>query len=339
MPKRGSEWGAFLRTLAILKRLLQSPASADELVAYVQATLGEVYPGETNARKYAFKHDRENLRERLQVKFRFDSFTREYHIVDPGPFGSLELKDESLRGLGILSRDFGNGLGERVYIRALMDDLRGRLPSETQRLLEHQPETLIMGLRQFVDHGHLPPKVWETVKKAVEKRRKLSFDYLSPRYADGKPVYFEIVPAQLKYQDGHWYLRGWVLERRPQEFTALEPEYIRFRVLYIQDSAALKLWPTVYPERFRTPPRYEVHYELSPEIGRGEISHHFSETQITHHENGSAEVRGFTDDLWEAGRLLLGYGEGCIVLGGDELRREMLRRVEKMAKNYGFFSD
>jgi predicted DNA-binding transcriptional regulator YafY len=337
MPKRGSDWVSFLRALTILQRLIRSPASSEELIAAVRDIVGdEAYPAEKPALQAAFKHDREHLRDRLRAEFIFDPVERKYILTDPGPFGRLDLTENSLKGLGILARDFGNGLGERVHLGALLDELLQRLPPETRRLLDRQPEALIMGVNQFVDKGHIPTRVWETVRRAVETRRKFSFNYLSPRYQDSQPVYFEVSPLHLKYQEGHWYLRAWVLERRPQEFSIPEPEYIRFRVTYIQNDDALKLWPTVFPERFRTPPRYVVHYELVPEIGRGEISHHFDEVQITRDEDGRAEIQGVTNDIWEAGRLLLGYGEGCLVLGGDELRHEMERRVRGMARNYGY---
>ncbi|OIO85312.1 MAG: hypothetical protein AUK01_06470 [Anaerolineae bacterium CG2_30_57_67] len=340
LPKRGSDWISFLRALAILQRLVRSPANSEELIAAVRAILGdEAYPAEKSALQAAFKHDREHLRDRLRARFVFDPVERKYVLTDSGPFVRLDLTENSLKGLGILAHDFGNGLGERVHIRALLDDLLQRLSPETRKILERQPETLIMGVNQFVDKGHIPPRVWETVSRAVESRRKFSLHYLSPRYKDNQPVYFEVSPLHLKYQEGHWYLRAWVLERRPRQFSTPEPEYIRLRVTYIQDDEALKLWPTVFPARFRTPPRYVVHYELAPEIGRGEISHHFDEIQITRHEDGRAEVQGITHDIWEAGRLLLGYGEGCLVLGGDELRREMERRVRGMARNYGYFAD
>ncbi len=338
-PTRGSDWTTFLRALALLKRLMQGPASGEALISYVAMSLPEAYPPEAPAREAAFKHDREHLRDRLQADFHFDAQDRLYRLDDPGPFGALDLGENSLRGLGILARDFGNGLGERVYLRDLLDELLTRLPAETRRLLEHQPDTLVMGVRQFVDQGNIPPRVWETVRKAVETRRKLSFHYLSPRYKNNQPVYFEVSPLHLKYQEGHWYLRAWMLKREPQEFPGGEPVYLRFRVTYIQKDETLKLWPTVFPERFRTPPRYLVHYELAPEIGHGEISHHFAETQITRRADGSAEVRGFTDDVWDACRLLLAYGEGCRVLGGQEVRAEVLRRVEGIARNYGFWAD
>lgn len=340
---RGSEWNSFLRSLALLQRLLQGPATADELIQFVCVTIQEdVYPESETARRAAFKHDIAHLKNRLKAQITFDKkLTKKYLLVDPGPFGMLSLGTDSLRGLALLARDFRNGLGERASIRALIDEITGRLDPATRRLLEHQPETLSLGVRQFVDKGEIRPRVWETVQKSVEKRRKLCFHHLSPRYDDGQPIYFEVAPVRLRYQDGHWYLRAWSLLRRTDSGEELrgEPAYLRFRLNYILDNESLRLSPTIMPRPFRTPPRIPVHYLLMPEIGRGEISHHFEETEITPHEDGSAEVRGFTEDVWEAGRLLLSYGEGCIVLGGEEVLREVRRRVEGMAKNYGYFVD
>jgi len=339
-PARSSnEWLAPLRTMSLLQRLMQGPASADELISFVCSKIGEsAYPKTKSARDAAFKHDRDRLKKKLGVEFQYDPVKNIYILTNPGPFGILDLSEDSLRGLALLARDFGNGFGERAYIRSLLDELLIRLSPETKRLMDTQPESLILGVKQFVDKGEIPPKVWEAVKRSVEKRRKVSFNYLSPRYENRQSVYFEVAPFHLKYQEGHWYLRGWVLKRKPQEFDFPESEYIRFRVTYIQNDEKLKVLPTVIPQQYRTPPRYLVRYKLSPEIGRGEISHHFLDMEITRNADGSAEVKGYTEDVWEAGRLLLSYGEGCVVLGGEELSREVRRRVEGMAKNY-FFLD
>jgi len=338
---RSSKWDTFLRSLALLQRLQQGPATTDELVTFACATVREdIYPESETAQRAAFKHDVAHLKNRLKAQVAFDKkITKKYFLTNPGPFGMLSLSTDSLRGLALLARDFSNGLGERVYIRALMDEIIGRLDPATRRLLEHQPETLSLAVKQFVDKGEIRPKVWETVQRSIEKRRKLCFRLLSPRYEDQQPIYFEVAPVRLRYQDGHWYLRAWSLLRRTTSGEELrgEPAYIRFRLNYILDDEYLRPSPTVIPAPFRTPPRILVHYLLKPEIGRGEISHHFAETDIKHHEDGSAEVRGFTEDMWEAARLLLSYGEGCVVLGGDDVLREVRRRVQGMAKNYGFF--
>jgi predicted DNA-binding transcriptional regulator YafY len=337
---RGSEWDVFLRALALLHRLLQGPATDEELIAFARETIDEeIYPESITASKAALKHAKSHLRTRLRVKFTGDRINHKYTLIDPGPFGTLSLNQESLRGLALLARDFGNGLGERAYIRALMDEIIGRLDPATQRLLEHQPETLSLAVKQFVDKGEIRPKVWETVQRSIEKQRKLSFRHLSPRYEDQQPIYFEVAPVRVSYQDGHWYLRAWSLLRRTISGEELrgEPAYIRFRLNYMLDDEYLRLSPTVIPKPFRTPPRIPVHYLLIPEIGRGEISYHFAETEIKYHEDGSAEVHGFTEDVWEAARLLLSYGEGCVVLGGDDVLHEVRRRVQGMAKNYGYF--
>ncbi len=338
---RGSEWDVFLRSITLLQRLLQGPATAEELIHFACDTLQkDIYPRTESAQRAAFKHDMAHLRNRLKAQIIFDKkSTKKYSLINPGPFGMLSLSADSLRGLGLLSRDFGNGLGDRAYIRALMDEIIGRLDPATRHLLERQPETLSLGVKQFVDKGEILPKVWETVQRSIEKRRKLCFRHLSPRYEDQQPVYYEVAPVRLRYQDGHWYLRAWSLLRRESTGEELrgDPVYIRFRLNYILDDEFLCLSPKLIPTPFRTPPRFHVHYLLQPEIGRGEISHHFDETDIQHHEDGSAEVRGFTEDVWDAARLLLSYGEGCIVLGGEDILREVRRRVQGMAKNYGYF--
>jgi len=104
---------------------------------------------------------------------------------------------------------------------------------------------------------------------------------------------------------------------------------------YIVDDALLEELPARLPPGQRRPPRYFVHYLLAPPVGRGDISQHFEEMSVTRHPEGAAEVKGYTDNEWDAVRTLLGYGENCTVLGGEEVLRLMRRRVQGMARNYG----
>jgi hypothetical protein len=335
--KRGSEWFAFIRTYAIFQHLLQGPASGEDLVAAVGAFAGaEAYPPKKSALKAAFKHDRERLRAYFEVEFAYDPVQRLYRMTATGKFGYLHLSKEGLRGLGLLSRDFSNGLGERSFIRALLDEIIPRLSPEDRQKLDRWPEALALDVRQSVDQGHIPVRVWHAAQRSLEVHRKLSFQALSPHHPEGLPVYYEVAPIQVRYHEGHWYLRAWTLLRRTAGSEEnREAEYRRFRLNYILDDEYLRVWPDVAPKNFRSSPRFFVHYRLAQEIGRGEVSHHFTDTQVTHLADGSAEVRGATDDVWEAARLLLSYGEGCVVLGGDELYREMRRRVNGMIGAYG----
>ena len=68
---RGSEWTSFLRVLAILKRLMEGPATKEQLIQSVLDTVGaDVYPSALSARQYAFRHDRGNLKKRLALPTR-----------------------------------------------------------------------------------------------------------------------------------------------------------------------------------------------------------------------------------------------------------------------------
>lgn len=334
MAKRGSEWVSFLRVLAILKRLMEGPATNEELIRSVLETVGaDAYPSASSARKHAFKHDRDNLKKRLGVDHVWDPKTQLYILNDAGPYGRVALSPPMLRALSILSRQYDNAVGDLAGVRDLVQQIIGWLPPETRIQIESASEEFTLDFEQDVDRSEIPMRVWETANRALNQRRKLTFNYLSPRRADRKPVFHELAPYQIRFQDGHWYLRGYSLN------TGLQGEFpfLRFRMSYILDDERLRVSPTKVETRHRQPPRFLVHYRLAPEIGRGEISHRFAEMQITRNDDGSAEVRAVTDDVWDAARTLLAYGEACIVLGGSDLLREMRRRVEGMARNYGFF--
>ncbi len=335
--KRRGEWVTFLRTLSILQRLQRGPATAEELITAVTRAVGPcAYPSDGDARRAAFKHDRQRLRERLNARIAYDFSTKRYYLIDPGPFLRLTLSEDGLQGIRLLSHEFNNGVGEKTHIRALIAELIAHLSPEARRRLERQRKNIALDVRQKIDTGRISERVWEAVCRAANQHRKLSFRHVSPSDEDRRPVYYEVAPQKVFYRDGHWYLRAWRLLRRDaQGEEDREEVYIRFRMNYIQDDELLRVLPTVLPSPYRHPPRFPVHYLLKPAVGRGDISHHFDETHIVRHEDGSAEVRAYTDDVWEAARVLLSYGESCVVLGGRELRSEMLRRVSEMARNYG----
>ncbi|GAB4459593.1 MAG: hypothetical protein Kow0070_14760 [Anaerolineales bacterium] len=336
MTARDSEWVPFIRVLVILKRLMEGPATSEQLIQSVLDHVGaDAYSSASSARKHAFKHDRENLRKRLGVDYVFDPKTQLYVLNDAGLFGRFPLSPPTLRALSILSRQYDNAVGDLAGVRDLVQQIIRWLPPDARSKIETSDDGLSLDFEQDVDQSVIPPRVWDAANRAWREHRKLAFNYLSPRRADRKPVYHELAPYQIRFQDGHWYLRGYSLN------TGLfgETPFLRFRLSYILDDEKLHVAPTKVEMRHRQPPRFPVHYWLAPEIGRGEISHRFAEMQITHNADGSAEVRAVTDDVWDAARTLLAYGEACIVLGGSDLRREMERRVKQIAKNYNFYSE
>lgn len=332
MAKRGSEWISFLRALAILKRLREGPATNEQLIQAVLQTVGrDAYPYAPQARQAAFKHDRTHLKNRLKVHYHFSTDLQTYQLDDAGPYGYISLSEEMLRAIALLSRQYDNAFGEMAGMRELVQQIVQWLSPEARREIDGMVDHITLDFEQDVDRSVIPQKVWDKVEKALQHHRKLVFSYLSPRYADRQVVLQEIAPSQLRFQDGHWYLQGYDLRNSP---TDRETAYRRFRMSYILDDERLRVSPTKIEMNHRVPPRFQVHYLLFPEIGRGEISHRFPETKITRNPDGSAEVHAITDNVWEAARKLLAYGDGCVVLGGVALRQEMEKWVRGVAKNY-----
>lgn len=329
--KRNSEWLTFMRALAILQRLMEGPASGQELMEAVLAKVGpDAYPVSSAARQAAFKRDRKKLREMLGVKW--DFVRQKYVLKDAGDWLSLRLPEEALRALMVLSVTFSGQVGEHAGLDTLFKFLLQRLPDDQRRRFEHLDSGITFEIFQQIDPNGIPKRVWEMVHCAVSHHRQLEFRYLSPRYEDGIARRFRVAPLRIVFQWGHWYLFAYVLQREGEE-RFLGAEYSRFRVFYIQDDEVLKVLPTVVSVAHRRPPRYEVHYRLLPPLGRGAISRHFEEMHITPLEDGSVEVRGVTDDLFEAERILLGYGQYCVVLGGPELKQRITTAVQGMMRN------
>lgn len=329
--KRSSEWLPFLRALAILQRLLEGPASGQELIeAVLNNVAPDAYPQAPTARQAAFKRDRQKLRLFLRVEWEFAQ--QKYILKDSGPWLKLRLPEEALRILVTLSTTFTGPLGEHAGWNVFLDWLLERLPEDQRRRLESPDNGITFEIFQQVDPNGIPKRVWETVQRAVRQQQQLEFHYLSPRYEDRQAKRFRVAPLRMVYQWGHWYLFAYVLQREGEN-PPLGSDYSRFRLFYIQDDEVLKVLPTKVSVAHRRPPRYEVHYRLLPPLGYGAISQHFEEMTITPQEDGSVEVRGVTDDLFAAERILLGYGQYCVVLGGPELKSRITTAVRGMMKN------
>jgi predicted DNA-binding transcriptional regulator YafY len=334
---RGSQWQVLRRCLVILQRLGQGPASAQQLMAAVVDALGgEAYPPEAAARRAAFKHDREHLRTQLGAIWSYDPLSKLYTLEDAGPYACLSLCSEDVQALALLARTFSGEIGEHAAIQDLLQRLAARLPVQDRRRLESVPALLQLDFQQGIDSSPPAERVWQTVQRATGEHRKLAFNYLSPQYDDCRPRYHEVAPYRVRFRSGHWYLRAFSLRRMEPDGQEQRPNsYRNFRMSYIQDDERLAVLPDVLPGTPRRSPRIWVHYRLLPPLGRGAISRHFDEMQITPLPDGSADVQGYTEDDWWAARLLLGYGENCLVLGGTEVLERVQQTVRGMARLYG----
>lgn len=60
----------------------------------------------------------------------------------------------------------------------------------------------------------------------------------------------------------------------------------------------------------------------------------FGDSRLIPHKDARIEVIAKTDDLWQAGQLLLSYHEHCEVLGPPELVEMMRESVSRMSQVY-----
>ena len=332
---RGSEWLSLKRCLAIVRRLQMGSAKPSELIAFVTKTVGErAYPAFASAREKAFKRDRENLRKRLGVDFSYSASLGTYTLSDTGPLLKLHLSDESLRAIYLLSQSFGGHVGEHSNIQTLLQEIFSYLSADTKVRLETPEMGINLDFLQDVDPNHISKKVWEITQKSIRGHRKLTFNYISPTYRDRQKRLHQVVPIRIQYQSGHWYLRAYRLLRRDTNGDEDRQEvHLKYRLSYIQDDEKLSVSSTVVPTP-PDPPKYFVHYRLLPPLSKGIISEHFIDMTTNVLDDGSVEIKGYCDDAWEAGRLLLTYGEYCIVLGGDELKAWMEKTLKGLLSNY-----
>lgn len=333
---RGSEWLSVRRSLAILHRLTRGPASSVELIAAVQQTVGqEAYPASPSAARAAFKHDRDNLRHQLGADWRFDHSSGEYSLIDPGPFGWLELSPRGLGALRLLAHTFMGELGDLASVQELLDDLIGRLSPQARLTLESGSDPVELDFLQNIEVD--PPRtlVQELVTRAVQSQRKLGFNYLSPQISDELPRYHVVAPQRLRFRRGHWYLYAYGLTvREPDGTVQMDGIHRRFRLSRVQDDGQLALFPGK-SSPVRPAPRFLVRYRLLGPLSRSPVSRHFEAMQVSRQPDGSLIVEGYTYDDWEAAQLLLSYGENCLVLGGVEVLERVITAVRGMGKNYG----
>jgi predicted DNA-binding transcriptional regulator YafY len=333
--KRESHWLVICRCLAIVRRAQRGPASRDELIRAVLAQEGADAYGNAqgNPLYRRLENDLRHIRYSLQVDLYFSRQEGGYVIRDTW-LPLLDLPDEDLATVAWLEETFGMESPQHDEIHDLLGRLRLYLTMERRAEIERHRTALTVDLRQR-DEDDIPPAVWDGLTKALTGRRRVEFDYLSPQYEDNLPRR-HVVDSYERYFDaarGHYYLRGWCLVASGPEGQAGPGAYIYYRLGRISN---LRVLPHKMPPFPPTAPRYPVVYELTPQVARLGVTRHpeIAIQEIERRVDGSALVRGETDNLFWAVQTLLHYGPNCRVLGGPEMVEKVRETVRAMAELY-----
>src|SRR6266545_4043489 len=168
-----SSWLTFRRRLLIVRMLLRGPVGSADLIAAVQAELGdEGYPPAAAA---ALKHD-------------LDALKAEY---------GCQIVFQRERGVYLL-QDLGElALPEQAHLRALLDRVLRLLPADRQD--QHQQHRAALRLNLAGGSGRIDPGVLAVVKRAIEERRELTFTYWSTFDVDA-PRWHRVAPYGLFFR-------------------------------------------------------------------------------------------------------------------------------------------
>lgn len=325
-----SSWVTFRRRLFLVRQLLRSPASAEELITRVQTELGvNGYPANAAA---ALKHDLDSLKGEYDCRIVYRRDQGKYVIVDLGELALLDLPPQSLEALALLDASYPAGSANPTHasIRALIDQVIQMLPNRAQTHLH----TRRSATRQKAPSGRIDPHVLAAVRQAIEEKRELTFRYWGLSNGEA-PRRHRVAPYGIFFRNnGCTYLDATLLEVQPpgaeQLFTPVD-----YRLDRIVPGTAQVLPTPLPPERLRAP-ALTLRYWLHPEVvQRGEGWSFFPNAHVEYSDDGSALVTATVSNLSVARDVLLRYGDRCRVIEPPELIDLIRETVDAMASLYG----
>lgn len=311
-----SSWLTFRRRLLLVRLLLRGPAASADLIAAVQAELGdEGYPAAAGT---ALKHDLDALKAEYGCQISFQREQGAYALADLGELALLDLPADCMEALAFLDASFpaGSALPEQSNIRALLDRVLRLLPAKRRE--QHQQRRAAMRLNLADGSARIDPAMLAIVKRAIEERRELSFRYWST-FDTERPRRHRVAPYGLFFRpEGHAYLDATLLEVAPSGGETLHAaiDYRLDRIVL----GSVEVLPTMLPPQRPQPRTYALRYRLLPVVARRrDVAAYFPNTSISYHDDGSAIVRATVSNLWQTRQILLRYGDACEVVEPVEL--------------------
>jgi predicted DNA-binding transcriptional regulator YafY len=326
-----SSWLTFRRRLLLVRLLLRGPASSADLIAAVQAELGEEgYPPAATA---ALKHDLDALKAEYGCMISYQRNRAVYTLQDLGELALLDLPPECMEALAFLDASFpaGSALPEQAHLRALLDRVLRLLPADRQ--MQHQRQRAAMRLNLPGGTGRIDSAVLATVKQAIDERRELEFTYWSTFDVD-VPRQHRVAPYGIFFRpEGHGYLDATLLESKPAGSATIHAA-VDYRLDRIVPGTARAL-PRMLPPARPQPRSYTVRYRLLAVVARRrDVATYFPNTQIAYHDDGSATITATITNLWQTRQILLRYGTACEVLEPPELIALFRQTAEGLMEIY-----
>ena len=333
---RESEWLATRRCLAIIRRLQREPTGWKDLVRAVLEAEGPEAYGQTKDQPLykRFRNDIGRIRDRLRIDIRANR--REYAIYD-GDRPLLDLPDQDLTAIAWLEQNFHPNSPKYREVQDFLRRLRSFLAPTRRAFIERHRNGLVIDLGQR-DQDKIDPHVETGLEQALSRRRRVEFDYYSPRNPGDQPrrhIVDIYDPVYFDTERGHYYVYGWCHYAVTPTGQDVVEDYITYRLGRIRN---LRLLPNKLPGAPPPPKLYPVQYWLAPDIARGGVTPRrwINIDRIETAPDKGVIVFGATPQPFWAIQELMHYRHKCRVLGGPIVLDLIQETVEKMANLYKF---
>lgn len=320
------------RALILFDQLRQGGADKPSLLAALQKQAADAYRDLTpKAEERKLERDLETLRHTLLADVIYTTESKQYILRDAGPLLSLTLSAEALRALAFILEMTEDNPEARAIIQPLLGSLERLMGGDQLQQLERVSNTLRVDL-QKLDEGQITPVVWERVRFAREYKRRLRFWYQSPSQPDGEPRLHVVEPDELRFEQGHFYVRGYCVEWRNPQGMSGGGMWVNYRLDHIL-ADELEVTPSTIKPRSQR--RIEIMYKVAPRLWRGGLSRRFEKMEIVEIDDaGWAVISAETDDLFYARQVLLRYGALAVALKPPSLVEGMRTITQAMAAAY-----
>ncbi len=198
----------------------------------------------------------------------------------------------------------------------------------------------------FSDWSGRRQEMFETIKEAILSHRVLSFDYYGQNGAMNRRM---AEPVQLFFKEYTWYLSAYCLERQAMRLFKL----LRMKRVAMEEDTfpPQKHKEALHKEEFCKEKDGEGCKETGQDSLQKDVSltkctflidqseayriyDRFEEEEITVLENGDFLVQAcFLVDEWVYG-LIFSFGISIKVLGPDDVKEEVIRRLNQMRLRY-----
>lgn len=276
------------------------------------------------------------MRDRLDLPIEFDMQIQAYRYTHPvNAFPTIHVTEGELLALLVAQRALQQYRGTpfhrqlEIAFEKLAGGLRDRIsfsPADELRAVSFKN----IGL------GKTDLAVFNALSRAVLRQEEVSFDYRKP--GDAKKTPRHVRPYHLANRENLWYLIGHDLEREALRTFALP------RIEDVVVSKTTFSRPEDFsPEKFFASALgvlggvgdFHVVIRFTAQVAGRVREREWHESQEMHELPGGAlELRMRLGALTEAEQWILGWGAAAEVIAPAELRRNIAKTAQTMAKKY-----